>query len=308
METKTHTYIPDYEDPSFTIDDAESQIEARIINELLPSVSEWSVDLGCGYGRLSGILAEKSRNLILVDYSMTGMKRARQKMLADGISASFLLADISHLPFRSGSIDIIAMFRVFHHFPDPEVAIREIARCMRTSGHLVFNYNSSDNLSMVLFWLKHRIYNEIGDQRIPFPLMSGTLRASPESDKRPIYFQTHSTIRNIMQQNGLVFSRRNFHSGMLGKVMVDNRIFQEAARSLQIRLLDKWPARFLFPNNYVSCRKEGRRDIAEFQTLEDLLICPVCSGTISLKDKSVQCSNGHSFSILDEIYDFRNPT
>ncbi len=308
MEARNSSNIPDYEDRDFVIDDAEADMEIRIIHELLPSFSRWSVDLGCGYGRLSGALSRKSGKLILVDYSMTGMKRARQKMLDDGIPASFLLADISHLPFKSDSIDTVAMFRVFHHFNDPALAIQEIVRCMRPSGHMVFNYNSSDNASMMLFWLKQRINGGNSHQKFPFPLKPGTLRASPEDDRRPIYFQTHSTVRSLIRKNGLVQSHRNFHSGMLGRVASKNSFFQEAARDLQTRMLDKWPSRFLFPNNYVLCRKEGRDDGTEFHKLEDLLACPVCSGTIFIEDDSIECANGHRFTISNGIYDFRNPS
>jgi SAM-dependent methyltransferase len=308
VEARNSSNIPDYEDRDFVIDDAEADMEIRIIHELLPSFSRWSVDLGCGYGRLSGALSRKSGKLILVDYSMTGMKRARQKMLDDGIPASFLLADISHLPFKSDSIDTVAMFRVFHHFNDPALAIQEIVRCMRPSGHMVFNYNSSDNASMMLFWLKQRINGGNSHQKFPFPLKPGTLRASPEDDRRPIYFQTHSTVRSLIRKNGLVQSHRNFHSGMLGRVASKNSFFQEAARDLQTRMLDKWPSRFLFPNNYVLCRKEGRDDGTEFHKLEDLLACPVCSGTIFIEDDSIECANGHRFTISNGIYDFRNPS
>ena len=308
MEARNSPNIPDYEDRDFVIDDAEADMEIRIIHELLPSFSRWSVDLGCGYGRLSGALSRKSGKLILVDYSMTGMKRARQKMLDDGIPASFLLADISHLPFKSDSIDTVAMFRVFHHFNDPALAIQEIVRCMRPSGHMVFNYNSSDNASMMLFWLKQRINGGNSHQKFPFPLKPGTLRASPEDDRRPIYFQTHSTVRSLIRKNGLVQSHRNFHSGMLGRVASKNSFFQEAARDLQTRMLDKWPSRFLFPNNYVLCRKEGHDDGTEFHKLEDLLACPVCSGTIFIEDDSIECANGHRFTISNGIYDFRNPS
>lgn len=308
METRTNQYIPDYEDPAFIIDDAEASMEVGVLRELLPRFSEWAVDLGCGYGRLSAVLAERSRKIILVDYSMTNMKRARQRMLHEGISASFLLADISHLPFRSGSLDTVAMFRVFHHFSDPGLAMREIVRCMKPDGNIVFNYNSSDNASMMLFWLKHKINGGKSHQKFPFPLVSGTLRGSPESNKRPIYFQTHSTIRNIMRQNGLVPSLGDFHSGMLGKINADNRLLGQMARNLQARMMDKWPSRFLFPNNYLLCRKKGYKDNTEFHNLEELLACPVCYGMVSIKEGFIGCENGHRFSIVDGIYDFRNPS
>ena len=308
METRTNQYIPDYEDPTFIIDDAEASMEGRIIRELLPPFSEWSVDLGCGYGRLSAVLAKRSRKLILVDYSLANMKRAKERMLHEGISASFLLADISHLPFRSGSIDTVAMFRVFHHFSDPGLAMREIVRCMKPYGNIVFNYDSSDNASMILFWLKHKINGGKRHQKFPFPLVSGTLRGSSESIKRPIYFQTHSTVRNIMRQNGLVPSPGAFHSGMLGMIKGNNRLLSQMARNLQARMVDKWPSRFLFPNNYLLCRKKGYKDNTEFHNLEDLLACPVCYGTISIKNGFIGCENGHLFSVVDGIYDFRNPS
>lgn len=308
MEARISPLIPDYEDPEFVIEDAEAPMETRIIHELLPPVSEWTVDLGCGYGRLSGILAKKSRNLVLVDYSMTGMRRARQRMLDEGLSAYFLLADVSHLPFRSGSIDTVAMFRVFHHFSDPETAIREIVRCIRSSGHLIFNYNSSDNAFMMLFWLRHKMKGGNRDQVIPFPLRSGTLRASPESAKRPIFFQTHRTLRKIMEKNDLVPSQKNYHSGILGKVKDKSSFLDRTAWTFQTSLVDKWPSRFFFPNNYVHCRKEGSIENTELHGLEDLLVCPVCAGLISIRNDRIECEKGHRFSIVNGIYDFRQPS
>ncbi len=298
--------IPDYEDPEFIIhEDAEASMEVNIIRGMLPPLSEWTVDLGCGYGRLSGIMAERTRNLILLDYSMAGIIRAQKRMLDADKDAFFILADIHHLPFRSCSVDTIVMFRVFHHFPDPDAAIDEIARCLKHAGHLIFNYNSSDNASMILFWLMGRIKGENAQYRFPFPLSGNSIRATEESHKRPIYFQTHSTVRNIMQKNNLTFSGLSFHSGMLGKGLVKKSKLHRAIPDFQTRIADKWVSRFLFPNHYVSCTKDGPEDHAAYHEIDDLLVCPMCHESVSINGNLIICNNGHRFSMVNGIYDFR---
>jgi SAM-dependent methyltransferase len=47
---------------------------------------------------------------------------------------AFLCADATHLPFESETFDIIAMFATLHHFPEPEVLLRELRRLVRPDG------------------------------------------------------------------------------------------------------------------------------------------------------------------------------
>jgi hypothetical protein len=179
---------------------------------------------------------------------------------------------------------------------------------MRPHGHLVFNYNSSDNLWMLLFWLVRSIRESKRDHNFPFPLISGPLRATYDSDARPIYFETHSTVRGIINQNGLIYSGHGYHSGVLGKVNTNNRFLREMVQDLLIHMADKWISRALFPNNYVICSKTGNAVPPEINSLEELLACPECSAPLSEKPEYIECSNGHRFSVVDGIYDFRNPS
>jgi SAM-dependent methyltransferase len=47
---------------------------------------------------------------------------------------AFLCADATDLPFESETFDIVAMFATLHHFPEPEVLLRECRRLVRPDG------------------------------------------------------------------------------------------------------------------------------------------------------------------------------
>ena len=49
---------------------------------------------------------------------------------------AFLCADATDLPFESETFDIVAMFATLHHFPQPEVLLRECRRLLRPKGLL----------------------------------------------------------------------------------------------------------------------------------------------------------------------------
>ncbi|MBA2281153.1 MAG: methyltransferase domain-containing protein [Acidimicrobiia bacterium] len=47
---------------------------------------------------------------------------------------AFLCADATDLPFESETFDVVAMFATLHHFPAPEVLLRECRRLVRPDG------------------------------------------------------------------------------------------------------------------------------------------------------------------------------
>jgi ubiquinone/menaquinone biosynthesis C-methylase UbiE len=76
------------------------------------------VDLGCGTGRFSEILAaEFGARIIGFDPSESMINQARQKPATGMIE--FERASAHELPLADGCVDLMFMSQVYHHLPDP---------------------------------------------------------------------------------------------------------------------------------------------------------------------------------------------
>lgn len=85
------------------------------------------LDLGCGSGRWSVLLAGRAREVVLVDYS-DAIFIAREN-LRDRENCVFFLGDITRLPFRDGSADLAYSLGVLQTLPMPCLEVtRQLGR------------------------------------------------------------------------------------------------------------------------------------------------------------------------------------
>jgi len=89
------------------------------------------VDLGGGTGRASRTLRELGVEATVFDYSAGMLRRARE----EGVPG--VRADAARLPVPDASLDAVVVTDALHHFPDPEGALREVARALAPGGVLV---------------------------------------------------------------------------------------------------------------------------------------------------------------------------
>ncbi|WP_066417599.1 class I SAM-dependent methyltransferase [Halorubrum aethiopicum] len=88
------------------------------------------LDVGGGSGRAAAALT--GPEVTVVDASLGMLRRARE---ARGLSA--VAGDAGRLPFRDGSVDAAMVVDAFHHLPDRQAALREVARALAPGGVLV---------------------------------------------------------------------------------------------------------------------------------------------------------------------------
>lgn len=108
------------------------RFETCALLALLPA--EWTVaDLGCGTGRLAVELAGYVKRVIAVDNSAAMLEAAR-KRVADVANVDVRRGDLEALPIDGGACDAALMVLVLSYLPDPEAAVREMARVIRPGG------------------------------------------------------------------------------------------------------------------------------------------------------------------------------
>jgi SAM-dependent methyltransferase len=112
-------------------------------NELPPNPV--GMDVGCGSGRWSVMVAPKVGHLHLLDASIDALAVARQN-LDDAANVSFHLASVGDIPLQDNSLDFAFSLGVLHHVPDTAAAIGAIAAKLKTGApFLVYLYYALDN-------------------------------------------------------------------------------------------------------------------------------------------------------------------
>ncbi len=94
------------------------------------------LDLGCGDGRfLKKLRALNSDNILYgLDISEKMLEIADSKKIQ---RCEFSLGDSSYLPYKDGSIDLIVCLNSFHHYPTPELTLKEIKRILSSDGRVI---------------------------------------------------------------------------------------------------------------------------------------------------------------------------
>lgn len=90
------------------------------------------LDVGCGVGRWSRMLAAKGAIVTGVDLSPTMIAQAKQRAVADGVAdrCQFRVQDLSHLEV-DGQFDVVLGVTVLQHILDPGL-LRDAVRRMRS--------------------------------------------------------------------------------------------------------------------------------------------------------------------------------
>jgi ubiquinone/menaquinone biosynthesis C-methylase UbiE len=102
------------------------------------------LDLGCGTGRFSQILAaEFGARVVGLDPSAKMIDKARHKSSREAIV--FGRASASALPLADGCVDLVFMSQIYHHLPDRAAAARECSRVLRIGGYACVRTGTREN-------------------------------------------------------------------------------------------------------------------------------------------------------------------
>jgi 2-polyprenyl-3-methyl-5-hydroxy-6-metoxy-1,4-benzoquinol methylase len=97
------------------------------------------VDLGCGDGLNTIILASLGATVLSVDISVKSLELTRKRAIANGVAGrvALLHSDAAAIPIDAGTADAVFGAAILHHV-DPIRAARQIRRVLKPGGVAVF--------------------------------------------------------------------------------------------------------------------------------------------------------------------------
>jgi ubiquinone/menaquinone biosynthesis C-methylase UbiE len=118
------------------------RLRNMLADDLQVAPGDHVLDVGCGPGRLTRLLARRvvpNGSVDGIDASPQMIKRATAKARKLGVPASFQVAYAQQLPFADSTFDAVACTLVLHHVAadDQLAAIEEIHRVLKPGGRLL---------------------------------------------------------------------------------------------------------------------------------------------------------------------------
>ncbi len=96
-------------------------------------------DVPCGGGvAFRALSPEQDVRYVAVDLSPKMLERAKRRARARSLKQVELLeADMTALPLADAEVDLFLSYSGLHMVPDPELAVAEMARCLKPGGQLI---------------------------------------------------------------------------------------------------------------------------------------------------------------------------
>jgi ubiquinone/menaquinone biosynthesis C-methylase UbiE len=108
-----------------------------------------SLDLGCGTGRFTALIAETFGGAVIgVDASVTMLE---ERPAASGMPLTFAAAHAGSLPLRDGAIDLVLLSMIYHLLSPPHPVVAEVRRVMARDGLVAVRTPTRELMDRVSF-------------------------------------------------------------------------------------------------------------------------------------------------------------
>jgi 2-polyprenyl-3-methyl-5-hydroxy-6-metoxy-1,4-benzoquinol methylase len=115
---------------------------------LIPHNCSSLLDLGCGDGYLSYLVAKRGLPVFALDLSLKHLVNFSQ--VAEEFRITRILADLHNLPLGDGHFDCVLLSQVIEHLPDRKTVLTEARRVLRPGGKLIVSVPYKEELAVVV--------------------------------------------------------------------------------------------------------------------------------------------------------------
>ncbi|QSG11073.1 SAM-dependent methyltransferase [Halapricum desulfuricans] len=189
----------EYEEKRFSrggrlIDRREKQ---AVLDAIGPVEDSEILEIACGTGRFTVMLAERGADIVGLDISGPMLKQGREKARAAGVAdhLEFMRGDAGRLPFPDDHFDAVIAMRFFHLADTPAAFLQEMRRVSRDvvffdtfnrfSTRSIYNWALPMGSRLYSRWEVDRLLEEVGLELVgdehDFVLPYGFYRQIPNS-------------------------------------------------------------------------------------------------------------------------------
>lgn len=130
-------------------------LEQDLILRLIGQVAGLNVlDVGCGDGQLTALLARDGARISAIDPDARMLKAAGRHFAATGVSVALDRGSVEALPYENDSFDIVLAVTLLCLVRDPQEAIIQMARVLKPGGRVVLG--ELDRRSLWAAWRRLR--------------------------------------------------------------------------------------------------------------------------------------------------------
>ncbi len=174
----------------------------KVVSFLKSSKPTAILDMGSGRGQYIPLMEDLGHKVILSDFSIEHLKLAKKS----GLKNPSIVSDVTSMPIKNESFDIITSIAVFHHMPtnrDRVNFIKEIKRILKPGGKaMLTSFGANPSLK----------------QKRGF---SGYLKFGDV--KRFCYFYTESEIKNYLSEAGFESYKVEGHTKNEIEIITNNK-------------------------------------------------------------------------------------
>ncbi|MBA7650996.1 Ubiquinone biosynthesis O-methyltransferase [subsurface metagenome] len=133
-----------------------------IIERLKINEEDKILEIGCGRGIYTTLLARKSRNVVSIELSNREIRVSKEFVEEKQLNKNVTLirADAQRLPFKEDIFDFVLCSEVLEHLDDPSKGALELNRVLKHGKKALV---SMPNL-ISYFWMRQRVINELRDR------------------------------------------------------------------------------------------------------------------------------------------------
>ena len=123
-----------------------------------PERNDRALDLGCGGGLQTQLLAKQMREVIGIDLSPESITKAQQNLRGSKVRGRvhFHCQALQDLRLPTASLDAVFSFCVLEHIPELETVLMEVRRLLKPGGRLQVSVDSLSTIEDSALISKHR--------------------------------------------------------------------------------------------------------------------------------------------------------